>query len=74
MCARRCVTSSILLVLVLSFLLAGCQSNQGTRSDASRQGAITPAPTSSPLFFAPAPVGAFTSGRYRNLFKEMLDI
>jgi oligosaccharide reducing-end xylanase len=54
---KRCLTFSTLLMLVLSSLLASCNPAKNVPSDRK---ADMP------------PMGAFTSGRYRNLFKEML--
>ena len=70
---RRFVTLSSRLVLVLSFLLSSCIAAPDVPSGGSREAPVMPAPTSSPPTPTPAPVGAFTSGRYRNLFKEMLN-
>jgi len=70
---KRFVTLSSRLVLVLSFLLSSCISTQSVPSDGSREEPVMPTPTSSPPTATPVPVGAFTSGRYRNLFKEMMN-
>jgi hypothetical protein len=70
---KRFVTLSSRLVLVLSFLLSSCSSTQRGPSDGSREKPGMPALTSSLPTATPVPVGAFTSGRYHNLFKEMLN-
>ena len=70
---KRFLTLSSRLVLVLSFLLSSCIAAPDVPSGGSREAPVMPAPTSSPPTPTPAPVGAFTSGRYRNLFKEMLN-
>lgn len=66
---KRCITF-ILLVSVLSSL-SGCNPAKSAPSD--RNGKELSSITLVPPTAALAPVGAFTSGRYRNLFKEMLD-
>ena len=75
---KRYVTLATLLVLLLSTALSGCVPLQGAPSEP-----VAPAPTPTPVPEAkrsgspptapPAPEGAFSSGRYRNLFVEMLD-
>jgi oligosaccharide reducing-end xylanase len=58
---KRCVALSIALVVALSTLLSSCGPAQST-----------PEPATPPPLSATPDQGAFTSGRYRNLFKEML--
>ncbi|MCX6032210.1 MAG: glycosyl hydrolase family 8 [Chloroflexi bacterium] len=70
---KRSVTLFLLLVLVLSPLLSSCISTQGVPSDRNREEPVAPTVTSSPPTATMIPVGAFTSGRYRNLFKELLN-
>jgi oligosaccharide reducing-end xylanase len=67
---KRCFTFSTLLMLVVSSLLASCNPARNVPSDQTDKPPIlTPVPPTA----TSAPVGAFTSGRYRNLFKEMLN-
>ncbi len=65
--------ATLAVLLVLSSSLTSCIPVQVAPSAPSRQDAAEPAITPSPPTPAPAVVGAFTSGRYRNLFKELLN-
>jgi oligosaccharide reducing-end xylanase len=75
---KRYVTLVMLLLLLLSTALSGCVPRQGAPSEPVAP-ALTPTPvpeaerSGSPSAAPPAPEGAFASGRYRNLFVEMLN-
>ena len=69
---KRCVAFSTLLMLVLSSLLASCGLEKSMPPDHNTKEPSIPTPTSIPPTAAPTLVGAFSSGQYRNLFKEML--
>lgn len=59
-------------MLVLSSLLSSCSPVKSVLLDRNTQEPSMPAPTVISPTTTPVPAGAFTSGRYRNLFKEML--
>lgn len=61
-----------LLVLVLPALLASCSPVPGTPLVRSAEEPAASVPVVVPPPVAPTPAGAFATGQYRNLFREML--
>lgn len=69
---KRGLIFSALLTFLLSSLLSGCNPAKSAPSDHITRKPSLPSSTPTPPTAVPAPLGAFTSGQYRNLFKEML--